>query len=409
MITPAGTSIDNPTSAAITASPTFTGTTSTAALTASGLITAQANIQLGIAGTISGVLTLEGSTSGAATITAPAVAGTATNPVVFSNAISIGTNTLTASAITSVTTALSLLPASSGYALVKASGSPTYNFIVQNSASVNTVLVYDTGAVTFSGLITGTAPTLANPDNSTSLVNSAFVQSHNHCNPANVMISEEFIGGLPTSGSIGQNGWYATTIGSAPVVSGIQGAYPNFGVIQIATAAAATAGQGGSISIGGISSSNTLLNNLQATTGWEIQWIFKLNQTTTTRFRAGVDTNATILAGYTGLYCRYDTNATYADTTFVFESSWQGVKTSVDSTIAVDTLWHRVKITSLVAGTATFTLYSASGVVQSTKTLAISIATTNGVIPLCLMITDATAQVSCQLDFCSVYYPGIAR
>lgn len=68
-------------------SPTFTGTVNVAALIASGLITAQANIQLGVVGVTGGQITLEGATSGACTITAPAVAGTTTNPIVFSNAI----------------------------------------------------------------------------------------------------------------------------------------------------------------------------------------------------------------------------------------------------------------------------------------------------------------------------------
>src|SRR5208282_2183034 len=62
-------------------------------LTASALITGKANIQLGVAGTTSGVITLEGSTSGASTITGPATAGTVTNPIVFSNAIGIGSAT----------------------------------------------------------------------------------------------------------------------------------------------------------------------------------------------------------------------------------------------------------------------------------------------------------------------------
>lgn len=94
----AGTTITGQTgtggTAVMSVSPAFTGTVTTAALTASGLIIAQANLNLGIAGTISGVLTLEGSGSGAATITAPAVAGTATNPITISNSISLPVGTV---------------------------------------------------------------------------------------------------------------------------------------------------------------------------------------------------------------------------------------------------------------------------------------------------------------------------
>lgn len=46
-------------------------------------------VDLGLNGTASGVLGLNGSTSGKATITAPAVAGTATNPITISNAIAV--------------------------------------------------------------------------------------------------------------------------------------------------------------------------------------------------------------------------------------------------------------------------------------------------------------------------------
>lgn len=58
-------------------------------ITASGLITAQANIQLGVVGVTAGQITMEGSTSGAVTITAPAVAGVVGNPISVSNSINI--------------------------------------------------------------------------------------------------------------------------------------------------------------------------------------------------------------------------------------------------------------------------------------------------------------------------------
>jgi hypothetical protein len=63
-------------------------------ITASGLITAQANLQLGVAGTTTGLITFEGGTSGAATITGPATAGTTTNPFAFSNSINLPSGTV---------------------------------------------------------------------------------------------------------------------------------------------------------------------------------------------------------------------------------------------------------------------------------------------------------------------------
>ena len=59
------------------------------ATTFTGLITAQANIELGVVGTTSGVITMDGATSGQALITAPAIAGVSTNPLVFTNGIQV--------------------------------------------------------------------------------------------------------------------------------------------------------------------------------------------------------------------------------------------------------------------------------------------------------------------------------
>jgi hypothetical protein len=61
-------------------------------LAGTNLTTSQANnnqLNVGVSGAASGILGLQGSTSGMATITAPAVAGTVTNPIVSSNAISV--------------------------------------------------------------------------------------------------------------------------------------------------------------------------------------------------------------------------------------------------------------------------------------------------------------------------------
>jgi hypothetical protein len=61
-------------------------------LTLSGLLTAEAGIQVGQVGT-SGQIVFEGSTSGSASITAPAIAGTAANAFSFSNGINIPSGT----------------------------------------------------------------------------------------------------------------------------------------------------------------------------------------------------------------------------------------------------------------------------------------------------------------------------
>jgi hypothetical protein len=78
-------------SALLTAnSPVLGGGAGTTPATATFLTTdGTKTLTIGVAGGGSGVLALAGTTSGTATITAPAVAGTATNPIAFSNMITV--------------------------------------------------------------------------------------------------------------------------------------------------------------------------------------------------------------------------------------------------------------------------------------------------------------------------------
>jgi len=72
--------------------PAVAGTVANA-MVFSNSITTNGGLTVGVAGTLSGVITLEGSSSGSCTITAPATAGTAANPFVFSNGINIPSGT----------------------------------------------------------------------------------------------------------------------------------------------------------------------------------------------------------------------------------------------------------------------------------------------------------------------------
>lgn len=69
--------------AATMTAPAVAGTVSNAVISSNAL-------QVGVAGTAGGVLALGGSASGTATFTAPAAAGTLTNPVISSNALQLG-------------------------------------------------------------------------------------------------------------------------------------------------------------------------------------------------------------------------------------------------------------------------------------------------------------------------------
>ncbi len=65
------------------------GGAGTTPATNTGLTFSGSTLTVGLAGTSTGVLALSGTTSGASTITANTVAGTSTNPLVFSNAVSL--------------------------------------------------------------------------------------------------------------------------------------------------------------------------------------------------------------------------------------------------------------------------------------------------------------------------------
>jgi hypothetical protein len=72
------------------------GGAATAPSTSTQLTFSAPTLTVGLAGTSSGILSLTGSTSGNATITAPATAGTSTNPVAFSNNIAVPNGTTSA-------------------------------------------------------------------------------------------------------------------------------------------------------------------------------------------------------------------------------------------------------------------------------------------------------------------------
>jgi hypothetical protein len=228
--------------------------------------------------------------------------------------------------------------------------------------------------------------------------------------PTTSFLVDEFIGLSSSSQTVGQLGWTLTAIGSTGFVNGIAPAQPNLGIIQLLTNGAAGAGNGEQMNLQAANTTTaTLTNNLQSTTGWEIQFIFQFLQTASIRNRIGIGGTSGTVVPANGLFLRCDTNASFNDTDFIFESITAGVSTTIDTTIACDTNWHRVKITSTVSGTGILTLYSAAGAVQATKSLAISIVATSGMSPMVIVGTNTSAQKSINVDYFSWYMSGLAR
>jgi hypothetical protein len=97
-----------------------------------------AELDLGVVGT-SGVLGLKGTTSGTATITAPAVAGTISNPVALSNSLTVGGPQVTISAVAAGNGVLALAGNTSGTATLTApavAGTVGNPFVFSNSIQV---------------------------------------------------------------------------------------------------------------------------------------------------------------------------------------------------------------------------------------------------------------------------------
>lgn len=135
-------------------------------ITASGLITAQANLQLGVVTSQTGAITFEGGTSGSCTITGPAVAGTTTNPFLFSNSINIPSGT-----VFSINTDTGLSRVSAGVIAVGNGTAANASGSIQATALTLGVAGTSSGVLTLSGSTSGTctitapatAGTITNP------------------------------------------------------------------------------------------------------------------------------------------------------------------------------------------------------------------------------------------------------
>jgi hypothetical protein len=225
-----------------------------------------------------------------------------------------------------------------------------------------------------------------------------------------VCIVDEFIGTGVSSGQLGTLGWGSGGTG-ASVAANYQTASvtPNLGTVQITTGST-TASDFEAIFLDG-NNALSLIGALGGKANWQMDYWFKLGATGTTRFRAGAGDTKNTVAASNGIFLRYDTNA--GDTTFVFETRAGGVATTSNTTIAVDTAWHHVRIRSTSAGTILMTLYDASGAVQRVET-SLSCATTcasSSLIPTMVIVNDgvpASAR-TVQIDRFSYMEWGLSR
>lgn len=220
--------------------------------------------------------------------------------------------------------------------------------------------------------------------------------------PSTFFFVEEFPVSSGTSGSIGTLGWTSNAIAaSTPVFTRTASSGVHLGIINYATAVAATAGQGGALALGA-SAVSSVLTGLGNTAGWQSTFIFKLTQTTATRLYLGFlgDFTTGPPTSYIGL--RYDVTSGIADTNFTFVCSTSSTATTSVS-VAADTNWHKLTIRSGTAGTVLFSLDGAAEVAIASN------CPTGNISPAFQLLTDATAQKFMDIDYFSFYWPNLAR
>ncbi len=160
-----------------------------------------------------------------------------------------------------------------------------------------------------------------------------------------------------------------------------------------------TAGDGGGLSPP-ISGS---IGNVNATLPAHFRWDFKLTTNTNSRFRIGLCNSTGTVVPTDGTWLRFDTNATYGDTTFRYETRASSSSTVDAATPAVNMGWHKLLLDITVSGTMVFTLDALTPV-----SIATNVPTAN-VGPCVIMATDGTTAQSVDLDFYADYYTGLAR
>jgi hypothetical protein len=185
---------------------------------------------------------------------------------------------------------------------------------------------------------------------------------------------EEFLSGGITSGAIGSLGWVANNInGGTPAFATTTVGISNIiGMLSFRTPASPTAGQGGTLDLGGTASTNGIFPSLG--TNWDAYLRWALVQTADTRFRAGLITDVDKGPPLQGIWIRYDTNANFGDTTtnWVFVCSTTvgsqktiaasgAVRDTASSTVTITTtaphgfaIGNKVRIAGVPVGTNTF-------------------------------------------------------
>ena len=204
-----------------------------------------------------------------------------------------------------------------------------------------------TGVATLTGLALGNGTSAFTPVTTTAGLYGAV--SDLFLDQTIATLDEDFIGGTNGDGQIGTNGWRLYSISGTNSTTYITGTAANPGQFQFACGA--SSGNAGCMALLG----STQFPLSVGSAAWEMRITFKLNQTTLTRFRLGLNNDHTSVDGWRGEYLRYDTSS--SDTNFMFVvRDGGGGEIATSSGVAVDTNWHTLRIRTITPGSYVYAM-----------------------------------------------------
>lgn len=220
-------------------------------------------------------------------------------------------------------------------------------------------------------------------------------------------MSDDFASGSTSSSQICSLGWRIASIGAALTLTGQVSTTPNIGVLGILTTS--TSAQGGVI-YSNVSSTAAEFwsGNLSGRAGWECNFIFQLASTTSQVTRIGFTSAVNTGLPTNGLWVRVDTQNS-SDTNFTFEARLSSTSTTYTTSVAADTNFHRINISSGTAGSILFRLYSASGALQDSYTFTSGTPTSTIMVPAAILVTGTSEIKQLNLDYFSYLERNLAR
>jgi hypothetical protein len=196
-------------------------------------------------------------------------------------------------------------------------------------------------------------------------------------------------------------GWTSFTHGSGPVVGRLSGEPHHPGLLSFSTHAAPAIGQGGSYALS--SGPEFTTGGLATATNWFAAFIWRLRQTADIRARVGFFGTVTTAPPTTGLWVRYDTHVSFADSQFVLECL-DSASSSIPTGVPADaTTLHHFSVYPTAAGTVAVSVDGGAPVSVSSNCPA------GGLTPGFQVLTNVAGQKGLDLDYFLFCQTNLAR